>query len=643
MPQAAPEDDNNKSGEQLFAWLLSDEPIRFAWEQVRHEYPNCRIRLRIDAEAPQLHTLCWERIHETPPDGTAIYLAATVTTPFSRYLAGTWQPGNPIQRWPIRILVAISSPIDAEELGLAPSYQEEEWANIQAATQGLEVELTLLPAPCTFAALEEALGQGYHVLHFVGHGGYSPADRTAAIVMTNSIGRGVLVNDQEFAEMVRRQSAADDGQQDFRLRLVFLQQSAQTATRDTSDSVPRLCSRTGQGGCASPVIAMQDRIPIETGQHFTHRFYTSLLAYGAVDRACNERALCALDRRTRRRICTCALHAHEERPNLVSGRLTRRRGVDVAGTALQSSRRHLHADPRAGFPRFPARYSPRDSPTLGADVPIPDGRLGHDRPSAGCPVPRRATGRQVSAPGTGRSPPVGIDSALRCGADPGGTAGIARQPDRQGGALSERATRPRSHAVLAELPLEILITTDPSSMLAERFRVAGKHPVVEICRWNRYVERIPSLLEAEPDYAPSVERPLVFQLFGSLNVPESVVLTEDDYFDYLMGVAANKEIIPSIVRSRLANSALLFLGFHMEEWSFRVLFRSIMNREGSWLLTAPGTSPCRSTLRIARFRISTERVSTLESYFGKANVSIFWCSVEDFVSELWRRWEKSRR
>ena len=82
MPQAAPEDDNNKSGEQLFAWLLSDEPIRFAWEQVRHEYPNCRIRLRIDAEAPQLHTLCWERIRETPPDGTAIYLAATVTTPF---------------------------------------------------------------------------------------------------------------------------------------------------------------------------------------------------------------------------------------------------------------------------------------------------------------------------------------------------------------------------------------------------------------------------------------------------------------------------------------------------------------------------------------------------------------------------------
>ena len=149
--------------------------------------------------------------------------------------------------------------------------------------------------------------------------------------------------------------------------------------------------------------------------------------------------------------------------------------------------------------------------------------------------------------------------------------------------LSEQRGRD-PHAVLAELPLEILITTDPSSMLAERFRVAGKHPVVEICRWNRYVERIPSLLEAEPDYAPSVERPLVFQLFGSLNVPESVVLTEDDYFDYLMGVAANKEIIPSIVRSRLANSALLFLGFRMEEWSFRVLFRSIMNREGSWLL-----------------------------------------------------------
>ena len=40
-----------------------------------------------------------------------------------------------------------------------------------------------------------------------------------------------------------------------------------------------------------------------------------------------------------------------------------------------------------------------------------------------------------------------------------------------------------------------------------------------------------------------------------------MVLTEDDYFDYLIGVTRNRELIPPAVRRALADTALLFLGF----------------------------------------------------------------------------------
>ena len=135
---------------------------------------------------------------------------------------------------------------------------------------------------------------------------------------------------------------------------------------------------------------------------------------------------------------------------------------------------------------------------------------------------------------------------------------------------------------LARLPLPIYITTVPSNLLAQALEAAGKQPVVELCRWNDYVEQIPSIFDAdrEPDYRPTPQRPLVYHLFGRLSEPDSLVITEDDYFDYLIGVTANNDLIPPVVRRALADSALLFLGFDLDEWDFRVLFRTVMLRQG---------------------------------------------------------------
>ena len=75
------------------------------------------------------------------------------------------------------------------------------------------------------------------------------------------------------------------------------------------------------------------------------------------------------------------------------------------------------------------------------------------------------------------------------------------------------------------------------------------------------------------------------------------MLREDEYFEFLRTTGRDPDAIPAVVRSAFADSALLFLGFRMEDWDFRVLFHSIMSQEGEAGATSTPTSPPRSIPR----------------------------------------------
>jgi hypothetical protein len=104
-------------------------------------------------------------------------------------------------------------------------------------------------------------------------------------------------------------------------------------------------------------------------------------------------------------------------------------------------------------------------------------------------------------------------------------------------------------------------------------------------------------------------------------------------------VTKNDELIPPVVRRSLVDAALLFLGFRLDDWNFRVLFRSIMRREGDrrrrrYANVAAQINPEEGRL------LDVERASKyLERYFQGANISIYWGSAEDFVRDLHQEWE----
>jgi hypothetical protein len=192
--------------------------------------------------------------------------------------------------------------------------------------------------------------------------------------------------------------------------------------------------------------------------------------------------------------------------------------------------------------------------------------------------------------------------------------------------------------VLASLPLPVYISTNPDDLLAEALRAAGKDPRVELCAWNDPMEW--SASRPERDESPTKEHPLVYHLFGQLRRPESVVLTEDDYFDYLIGVTRLDGFIPKPVVRSWNSNALIFLGFQVASWDFRVLFRSIMNQEGR---------DFRKKKPHVAVQINPEEGSSvdplrarqyIEQYFQDEDINIFWGSADEFIRELGLRWKQ---
>jgi hypothetical protein len=188
------------------------------------------------------------------------------------------------------------------------------------------------------------------------------------------------------------------------------------------------------------------------------------------------------------------------------------------------------------------------------------------------------------------------------------------------------------HVVLAALELPIYITTSWTSLLEDAIRRRGTEPTVRVFDW--YSRRDTPESTDFPD--PTAGQPLVYHLFGRLDQPRSIVLSEDDYFSWLAAWIAKRAIIPSCVQAALTDSSLLFLGHRLSDWDFRVLFQSIKSFAGAGLL--------RENVHVGvQFSPSSQTVDHeaaqeyLESALGEDNVSIYWEETDAFLKELTRR------
>ena len=122
------------------------------------------------------------------------------------------------------------------------------------------------------------------------------------------------------------------------------------------------------------------------------------------------------------------------------------------------------------------------------------------------------------------------------------------------------------HRDLASLPFSLCLTMTPDHYLAEGFRQENKSP---ICGYYNFTNpgRSTPLSETGP------ERPIVYGLFGDLEKPESLVLSETEQLDYLVKVVRGSSSLPSYIAAKLADvqTSFLFIGFGFQRWYSRIL------------------------------------------------------------------------
>lgn len=201
----------------------------------------------------------------------------------------------------------------------------------------------------------------------------------------------------------------------------------------------------------------------------------------------------------------------------------------------------------------------------------------------------------------------------------------------EGAKLPERRERPdEPHHLLARLPLPVYLTTNYDDLMMQALAARRKDPLSDVCRWTEYIPAATSVLDLarNPPYVPSPANPLVFHLHGRADVVESLVVTEDDYLEFLGNVSESNGVIPQRVKGALTDAALLFIGYQLADWNFRVILRGLARPGYSNYAVMPPPGAGERTEKIQNF---------LTRYYGNLNVRVYWGTAQEFLRELFER------
>ncbi|HET9222790.1 MAG TPA: CHAT domain-containing protein [Roseiflexaceae bacterium] len=618
--------DSEAYGRSLAESLFADPAARSAFAQARVSAQSVgaplRMRLLIGADATELHSLRWEMLRD--PEGGAPLLMGEQLL-FSRYLSShDWRPVKMRPKGDLRALVAIANPSGLERYHLAPVDVDGE---LERATSGLgAIPVTALRSggSTTLNTILARLREGYDILYLVAHGALVSGE---SWVWLEDDGGGIAR--ASGTELARRLQELTQ-----RPRLVVLAscQSAgsgeQPHDADTSGALAALGPRLAEAGVPA-VLAMQGNISMATVAQFMPVFFQELQRDGQIDRAIavargavrdrDDFWMPALFMRLKSgRIWYVPGFGDQKDfrkwPTLINsvrnGRCTPILGPGLVEPLFGSTREIAQRWAETyDFPMDP--HEREDLPQVAQYVAVnQDEQFIRDElaQSLHDELLRQHRERVPDLPDG-----APLDELIKAV-----------------GAVWRARDQAEPHRVLAAQPFPIYITTNPDSLLEAALEEAGKSPRVALCPWNEYVESSQEVY----DEVPSAQRPLVYHLFGRLQEPDSLVLTEDDYFNYLIGVTSNKDLIPDSVRRALADTALLFLGFRMDDWNFRVLFRSFMSQEGRGRSRKYTHVAAQIDPEQGRIQEPERARRYLESYFQGAAISIYWGNAEDFVREL---------
>jgi SIR2-like protein len=205
--------------------------------------------------------------------------------------------------------------------------------------------------------------------------------------------------------------------------------------------------------------------------------------------------------------------------------------------------------------------------------------------------------------------------------------------------------------LLARMNLPIYVTTSYFDFMERAIRAEGREPRSQLCFWSGEETAIAPEHQYDPKFLPSRETPLVYHLFGLEKYPRTLVLSEDDFLEFLVeisrGIDANRPLIPLYLSEALRSNSLILLGYRLYDWDFRVLFRGIIK---------PGLATLRSFGLVVQLdatkvglmhnedETKAQREATylkyLSEYFRDSDFKVNWGDTDTFVQTLWDSYHK---
>jgi hypothetical protein len=187
-----------------------------------------------------------------------------------------------------------------------------------------------------------------------------------------------------------------------------------------------------------------------------------------------------------------------------------------------------------------------------------------------------------------------------------------------------------SHGFLATMPLPVYVTTNYDNFMFRALQSKMKTPKRVICKWNKSIPGSNDFT-LEKGFQGNEQSPILFHLHGVTEVKESMVLTENDYIDFLVEMSTgNNSMIPPRIQEAITNSSLLFIGYGMKDWNFRVVFRGLVSKMAQSLR--------RMSIAVQLNTEDKGKKDYLDQYFNDMNIRVFWGTAAEFINELKTRW-----
>jgi len=636
-------DDPHEYGAALSRMVFGSAPVQEAYRRARDASgtrDGLRIRLHIQKGAPELHALRWELMHE-PGATTPLFWSERVW--FSRFLSADDLRGAPLHNPDqVQVLVAVANPTDVQTrwqhppIDVEAEYRRAEQAVVPRNGIGQRVIATRrLAGRVSIYDLVSSLRDNYaEVLYLVAHGSIT-ADGAPHLLLEGDGGEGEIVAGEELVDRL-----VASGQLP---RLVVLA-SCKSAGGAGTPGLVALAPRLSQAGVPH-VLAMQGDVSIESMQKFMPRFFKELASHGQIDRAVAAARAEILDAPD---WWMPVLYTHSRRGlvwpprtvdvrsfqgwNSVVSSLQNEVCLPVLGPGLVES---VIGSTREMARAWAERYEiplarNRDDLAQVAQQLAYQNDTFFVRDSIRAYVTRYLRKRFQDALTTEL-----LEARVEKGL-------VDRMISHIGKDL--RASNPNEvHTMLARMPVPIYINANRDNLLFDALVEQGKQPRMHVCTWA--TDEQPGQ-QLDPNYIPSVEAPLVFHVFGNFKYPDALIVTEDDYFEFLMGVTRNETReaarIPPAVTAAIAESGWLMLGFQVEDWDFRVVLSSVLRQPGR-----PMGLKRRTSVAI-QMNLTDEGVAFartfdyLDRHFSTSKeVSLFWTSPEAFVNELWIRYRQA--